>query len=98
MSAAPAKDPSGRDGPPLTPEVDARNAMWVTKIISQTNNAPNSATPKNHTKAEARHQQGVDRRATSADGAELRRHEAGARQREQRARDQIQVRVGARQG
>jgi hypothetical protein len=41
MIAAPAYDPSGA--------APRRKAMWVTKIINQTNSPPNSATPKNHT-------------------------------------------------
>jgi hypothetical protein len=41
ITAAPAQDPIGTE--------PRRNAMWVTKIISQTNNPPKSATSKNQT-------------------------------------------------
>src|SRR5204863_9231475 len=46
-SRAPAHEPTGTAG--------ARNATCVTKIISQTNSAPNSAAPKNHTYADCGH-------------------------------------------
>ena len=73
---APAHEVIGAPG--RRSAADARNAMCVTKIISQTNSAPKSATPKNQTYAEsgqsartstaaaeahARHQQRVHRRA-----------------------------------